>query len=82
VLETPENKPPSLGETGVERSTIPLQKAPLYKEPENSKSSLFPIKTVNLTTYGHPGSWVGREHYSHRFVTEREAILTGKSREE
>jgi len=51
---TSQNKPESRLEPSRERQRNPLQKGPFHKERRNVKSSSFPTKTVNFTTYETP----------------------------
>jgi len=46
-LETSQNKPLSLRETGMKSSRNPLQKGVLHKDEKNHKSSLSLTKSVN-----------------------------------
>jgi len=58
----------TLGETPMECSRIPLQKAPLYKEVQKGKRSFLLIKTVNvinLRNVDKPGSGPYERDYSH-----------------
>ena len=63
---------PTIGETGQERQRIPLQRVLLHKECQNSERSSSVTKSVNLTTYEHPGSGPREEHYSHRLCQKEE----------